>query len=165
MTEYSVVPATEELYEDLAPRLSQEDRDEIWAALHEVPERALKVGLLASRQPICGLIDGVPHMAAGIAYPSFLGDIYKGIPWMMGSEELRNRKHMLALLRPSKVYIQEQKRDYAYLENYVDARHVLAVKWLEWLGFNMEEPEPFGIDRLPFHRFWMRGHHHVMEKE
>jgi hypothetical protein len=37
--------------------------------------------------------------------------------------------------------------------NYVDARNVRAVKWFKWLGFEVSEPEPFGLNGELFHRF------------
>lgn len=37
--------------------------------------------------------------------------------------------------------------------NYVDARNVKAVKWFKWLGFTVSEPEAYGQNGLPFHRF------------
>ena len=42
---------------------------------------------------------------------------------------------------------------YRLLQNHVDARNTEAVRWLGWLGFEMDPALPFGPDQLPFHRF------------
>jgi ribosomal protein S18 acetylase RimI-like enzyme len=39
------------------------------------------------------------------------------------------------------------------LVNYIDARNVDAIGWLQSLGFTVEDALPHGPDRLPFHKF------------
>lgn len=48
---------------------------------------------------------------------------------------------------------------FALLTNYVDARNAVSIRWLRWLGFEIEPAAPFGIHGLPFHRFSMRVNH------
>ena len=38
--------------------------------------------------------------------------------------------------------------------NYVDARNVVHIKWLKWLGFTIiNKHNQFGIGRIPFYEF------------
>ncbi|MNC81827.1 hypothetical protein D3C75_1350850 [compost metagenome] len=48
------------------------------------------------------------------------------------------------------------------LTNYVDARNLAAIRWLQWLGFRMDSPVPYGPHRLTFRQFHLtRDRHHV----
>jgi len=79
-----------------------------------------------------------------------------GIPWMIGTNAIE--KHKKAFLKACSLIFPALKEEYSYLENYVDARNTTSIKWLKWLGFEVFEPHPFGLDRLPFHRFRMDCH-------
>ena len=72
---------------------------------------------------------------------------------MLSTDELP--KHYRKFARGSQTYIDSLKKDFDFLYNYVDVRNTLAVRWLSWLGFELDAPEPFGIDQLPFHKFHM----------
>ncbi len=155
MAAYEIVPATAALARDLAPRLREADRLEVWAASRMTPLDALRASLEASPDPRAGLADGRVACIFGIGVRSVLSDY--GVPWMLGSEDVV--RHARRFLRGSRDYIAEMRNKYSRLENYVDARNVDAIKWLAWLGFTLEAPEPFGVERLPFHRFhWERQH-------
>lgn len=76
-----------------------------------------------------------------------------GIPWLLGTEGLNKMKKFF--VKNSKLVLNLMKYNYSYLVNYVDASYDNAVKWLKWCGFTLEEAKPFGIFRLPYHRFYM----------
>lgn len=152
MTEYSLAPATWDHAEDLLPRLRQADLDEIHAATRLPPRLALRLSLNASRDSQVGLADDRPVILFGVAQTTALSPA--GTPWMVGSDEIV--AHARAFLRMSREYVRDVMSQYHYLENYVDARNVEAVRWLGWLGFEVHPAEPFGAERLPFHRFTMR---------
>jgi hypothetical protein len=42
---------------------------------------------------------------------------------------------------------------YDQLFNYVDARNLRSIAWLQHIGFQVFEPQPYGLEGLPFHRF------------
>ena len=75
-----------------------------------------------------------------------------GVPWLVGTDEME--RHPVAFYRASRGFIKEMSGMYDYLENYVDVRNKLSVRWLRWAGFVMEEPEALGSGM--FRRFWMR---------
>ena len=77
------------------------------------------------------------------------------MPWALFTPEVeRKPKSFLAACRGPLRAFQSQ---YSHLVNYVDARNILAVRWLAWLGFTIHSPEPYGIEQLMFHRFEWRA--------
>jgi hypothetical protein len=59
-------------------------------------------------------------------------------------------------LEHSRETIHLLRRVYGPLENWVDARNRLAIRWLRWCGFEIEAPAPYGPHELPFCRFSMK---------
>lgn len=66
----------------------------------------------------------------------------------------------LYFAKHSRAYVEEMNRAYNYLENYVDVRNIVSIRWLKWCGFQMEEPEIHGVAQIPFIRFH-RGERNV----
>jgi hypothetical protein len=42
------------------------------------------------------------------------------------------------------------------LSGYAWAENRVHLKWLQWLGFQLDEPKPFGPHMQPFRRFQMK---------
>ncbi|MBQ7263648.1 MAG: hypothetical protein IJR14_08005 [Synergistaceae bacterium] len=81
------------------------------------------------------------------------GDGITGRPWLVGTDEIE--RHPVTFYRMSRPLVEEMRRRYERLENWTDARNMLSLRWLGWLGFHIEPPEPMGAEGRPFHRFWM----------
>ncbi len=73
-------------------------------------------------------------------------------PWLVGTDDLERYQRISAPLRK---VVAAMLSVYPYLENYVDARNHVAKAWLHWLGLPLEDPAPYGVLGLPFHRFYM----------
>lgn len=73
---------------------------------------------------------------------------------MLATDEMDRCRHFVA--KHSRLYIWQMMNDFEILENWVDARNETSIKWLQWCGFHMEEPQPWGYFKMPFRRFWMR---------
>ena len=73
---------------------------------------------------------------------------------MLANDEFEKVKFQFA--RRSREYIDHMHQTFALLENWVDVRNKTAIRWLEWCGFKMEAPKPYGAYKLPFRRFWRR---------
>jgi hypothetical protein len=151
MVEYQVVPAEAHHAANMAPRMRQCDIDEAWAAAHYDPFKALMISKMVSRDPMACLADGQTVWMFGVGQRSPFSRI--GNPWMLAAEGLE--KHSRVFLRMSVNYVKEIKTWYDLLENHVDARNEKTVKWLKWLGYTIDDPEPFGVEGFPFHRFQM----------
>lgn len=149
---YDIVPATEAHAVELAPAMRKEDADEIWASSRRRPLDALLYSLEVSRDTTqAGLADGRCVCLWGVAPASLLTDV--GRPWLLASKEFE--RHASRFLRRNREYINEIRRQYPVLENWVDHRNVKSIRWLRWLGFDILPAEPIGPDAVPFHRFVM----------
>ncbi len=150
---YSVAPVTQEHVTAAAMDMRPADRAEVWALAHLTPLRALEVSVKGSNRPWAGLYGDDVLCLFGVSEMTLISRV--GVPWMLSTHNMA--KHVQAVGRTSLRYIRQLRREYDWLENYVDARHELSIKWLEWMGFTLEPALPFGIDRLPFHRFTLEG--------
>ncbi len=150
-TEYQIVPATDEHAREMALVMRQADVDEVWASSHYEPLEALLASLRVSLNPRAGLADGRVVCMYGMGQQTLISDW--GIPWLLTAEGLD--KHAKEFLRRSKQYVMKERHKYKFLLNYVDARHTVALRWLEWLGFDLGEAKPFGAENLLFRPFRM----------
>ncbi len=150
-TKYQVVPATEEHAAEMALVMRQADVDEVWASSHYEPLEALLASLRVSPDPRAGLADGRVVCMYGVGQQTLLSDW--GAPWLLTAEELPD--HARAFMRGNKLYVSEMRSRYRLLLNFADARNIMALRWLKWLGFNIAPAQPLGPENLPFHPFKM----------
>lgn len=158
MTSYEIVPATEEHAIDIAENMRQADVDEIWASSRSTPMQSVMAGLLVSRDPKViqcvwhdtksGTADGRAMCIFGVTTPTILSRI--GSPWMLGHRDLH--LHSKTFLKLSREYVRQMKQEYDILVNWVDARNTLSLRWMKWVGLTVAPAEPFGPDKLPFHK-------------
>ncbi|MDA0798710.1 MAG: hypothetical protein O2884_08580 [Chloroflexi bacterium] len=153
MPVYDIVPAASDLAVDLASRLRKADREEVWASHRLAPVDAVMDAVLRSRDPSMGTVDGVPVIVFGDAPDTPIGTSTS--PWMLATDELE--RHARTFLLLSRVFLHELTDDcgFRYLHNYVDARNLISIRWLRWLGFTVYPAAPFGVDGQPFHYFDM----------
>ncbi len=155
MTKYEIVPTTAEHVLELELTMRNEDRAEIWASANYGARDALVASISLTDETYTGLVDGRVLCIFGVGKVTIMSNT--GYPWLLSS--IFVEKHMRPWARGSKIamaYMTEHS-GVDHLINYVDARYTVAVRWLAWLGFTIHEPEPFGIEQLPFHAFtWDR---------
>lgn len=128
------------------------DRDELWAAALKTPEQVMREGIEASDMAFTGLIDDRPVVMWGVVKESLICDV--ATPWMVATSALD--RHAATFLRRCKGMVDDMLARYGNLRNFVDARNVRAIRWLEAMGFTLEEPKPYGALNMNFHRFSMR---------
>jgi hypothetical protein len=149
-----VVPALKDHLPWVAANMSEADRAECeaggkgpYAALIESFERSVVswTGMVGDHRPVC---------VFGVSPIDILGGI--GSPWLLGTDELP--RHAKTFLKLNREYIPKMLDIFPHLVNYVDARHVVAIKWLKHLGFRFDrEPVPYGPFHMPFLKFEMEG--------
>lgn len=148
MNRLTVAPAQPEDALRLGPSLRQADRDEVLAASGMDPTQALRLGLAISADAYTILAGGVPIACFGVVDRG--GG--EGAPWLLGSDAILT--HWREFARRSHDELERVRRPWRTLENYVDTRNTLHLRWLEWLGATFYGVEPeYGVARLPFRKF------------
>ena len=101
----------------------------------------------------CG--SGEPVAIIGTVPPTLIGP---GIarPWMLGTDKIFD--HPRAFVMGGRGYVRDMLRRYGKLENHVDVRNVVSVRWLKAIGFKLDEPQPQGALCMLFHRFGAEVH-------
>lgn len=150
-----VVPAEFEHVESIAKNMREADRQELWASGLVTPELALKSAIKASDKAWTGLINDEPVCMFGVSRGTIAARI--GSPWLLGTDALE--MYQVPFLRRCRGYVSEMTEGFDTLINYVDARNAKSIRWLRWLGFDLEEARPAGVFGMPFHKFSMRISH------
>lgn len=145
-----IVPATQDHARQLALILRAADRDEVVAQSGLHPALALGMSLGSSDAAWTGLMDGQVAVIWGVAPQDELErDV--GVPWMLGSDLIV--QHPRLFLTHCQAAVEEMQALFPILENHVDIRNTVAIRWLKWLGFDIMEPVPHGPYKMPFHPF------------
>lgn len=97
----------------------------------------MRLGMLNSRSYTFFLFGEIGGM---------FGVLDNGVVWAVFTQAID--RHPLAFLRSSRKFFEALDVD---VFQYVDARNEKAVKWFEWLGFEVSDPVPFGANGEPFH--------------
>ena len=130
--------------------LRKQDRNEILASHGPLAFDALRK-VCEDGDTSVGEIDGKVICMFGVAPMSLATG--GGIPWLVSTDDLP--RYAKSFMERNKAWIEEKLAVYGYLQNYVDKRNTVSKRWLRWLGFQLEEPKPYGVNKLPFHRFSM----------
>lgn len=136
-----IVQATPEHIAELSETMGEADRAELWAGGRHTPQEALERCVKVSRDTAqVWLVDGRVICMWGVGHYTPLS--MTGVPWMLGAQELP--KHVRPFARGSKIIAAEWQKRYPILKNFVDVRHTLAVRWVQWIGFNLRPAIPYG---------------------
>ncbi len=152
--EWCVTPARAWHAERMAPNVRQADRDELWSGWRSTPEDSLRNGLQISSHCWTALVNFQPVCMLGVVPCSLLGG--SGRVWLVGTEAITHLR--AGFLRRCRPHLGKIQSIYSHLSNHVAAKNVAAVAWLDWLGFEIQAPQPFGYDGEDFHYFqWSRN--------
>ncbi|WP_395491090.1 hypothetical protein ACG1VR_10515 [Cedecea davisae] len=151
MNSTNIVPATADHVAALLPNIREADVAEFIAASGQTPVEVLEHALRVSTRAWAGVVKGEVIGIFGVAPSSLIGG--RGTPWLVGSTLIERNYRIF--LRNSRPVVSEFLSLYPHLENFVDQRNHVAKAWLHWLGFHLEDPTPYGVQGLPFHRFHM----------
>lgn len=139
---------TPEAIKFIADNMREADAVEVRASGGYTPIEALELSMKKSIRSVIVYADDVPLTALGVAPKGILSDV--GIPWLLSAEQ--SLKHKREFLKLSPPVIDEMLDIYPKLINYVHNKNKLSIRWLKWLGFTIENPEPIRTGEL-FHRF------------
>jgi len=136
----------------IAMNLRAQDFDELYLFNGVNPfDVVLESWVMSSKRWIVLNKNDVAVAVLGVRPLDMYSDI--GIPWLIGTKGLEKMKKFF--VKYSKMILEEMKKGFKILINFVDAKYLKAVKWLDWCGFIIDDPIPCGAFKLPFHRFYM----------
>lgn len=152
MARAEVLPLTMADIDTIEPLVRQADRDEITGALGIPMREAMADGIRDSSKASKIVVDGHTVAVFGDAPYSLLGGV--GVPWLISTVHVeRYPKAFLSVCKPE---VAEMLTRHQELLNFVDVRNTVAIRWLKWLGFQFDDPAPYGPRGMLFQRFWMR---------
>lgn len=149
-----MVRPTPERVERVARNLRASDCAEVFAA----ERRSGYEGAMAAWRDsdICCVIEGDDGEPVGLC------GVNGHYIWMLGTDELTaTASHRRQLARGAKRWITAvvqhklETTGQCLLHNWVCARNLESVRWLQSLGFTVDHPEPFGHSLQLFHHFRM----------
>jgi len=117
------------------------------------PQEALEKSFKMSLLCWTGLLDDVPICMFGCAEASMLFKV--GRPWLIGTNDID--RCATAFLRRNKRKVKEMLDCFDRLENFVEKTNTRSIEWLLWLGFEFGDPEPMGVFKKDFIKFWMEA--------
>jgi hypothetical protein len=69
--------------------------------------------------------------------------------WFLGTDDIDKVKK--SFYKYSKLILKFLSNDYDFVENYVPKDHIKTIKWLQWIGFKIENQQYF-VDEYEFVR-------------
>ena len=151
MANIELVRPTKDGLKYIADNMRAADAAEVWASNRFTPYGALLVSVEASDHLAMVVADGEPIAVLGLKVHDILTG--SGVPWLLGTESALKHKRQFFELSPP--VIQDMLNQCPKLFNYVHTENRVSIRWLKWLGFEIEEAEPFGPEGELFHRFTM----------
>ena len=144
-------PVTEYDIDHVAINMRQADINEVWASSRATPLEALQRSVALSEFACSVYINGEPQVILGLVKCGILSR--KGVPWLLGTEHAL--KHRREFLKQAPIVIEEMLTICSYLFNHVHVENRESVRWLKWLGFELEDPIPHGPHGELFQLFHM----------
>ena len=136
----------------IADNMRDADIDEVRAASNKDPLTAVTEGVKVSDFTSVAVINGDIVAVMGVVKGSALTD--NGVAWLLGTTFVD--KHRREFLESSHKVLNAMLDICPELSNYVHAENKTSIRWLKWLGFQINDPEPFGVNDELFHEFKIR---------
>ena len=152
---FEIKYSTQEHIDKLKGNFREADKAECLATSGRSADEAIQTGLDVSLRCWTALLDDEPVLAFGVA-PATNEDT-KGVPWLLGTDKIREYEVMRAVSKYSDYYISLMLEYYSILENFVDVRNKISINWLKRCGFSFDEAKPYGVEGKLFNRFFMKS--------
>ena len=153
MPKFEIVPTIHAHILPVAFNLRECDLIELAASSGRSALTAINDGFARSVRCWTALVDDKPVAIFGVAPISILTG--EAAPWLLatdGAHKVRKR-----FLIESMSYVKEMLSLYPVLRNAVHVDNKASIRWLNWLGFDILDALPIGVDGALFHPFEMRG--------
>ena len=132
----------------LADNMREADVQEVWASDRHTPMEALEQGVLLSDMVWVAIVEGIPAAIGGVVPLPTDFHPRAGVCWMLATDRLKLQPYWF--LEESKQTLKDMLSEYDYLSNFVDARNVVSLSWLQWLGFKAMPEAPYGAEQRMF---------------
>jgi len=137
----------------LAATMRDEDQAEVLAASGHTPLQAVEESLAVSTRAVAIHLGGKVACLAGVA-PREVGNTLLtsetvGVVWLLTSAVVDKRPRAFFAL--SRQFLASFQHDFSLLVQFVDARYLKALRYLNALGFEIHPAQPYGVEGLPFH--------------
>lgn len=143
------VKPNQNLVDVIARDMRQADVVEVWEARHLTPLEALMDGWSKSELSAVVTVDKKPCVMLGLVVRDVLSDI--GSPWLLGTNEaLKHKRQFVSLVEP---VLNHMFTRCSLLYNWVHSENHDSIRWLKRIGFIIDEPEEYGINKAMFHKF------------
>ena len=136
MAEVHIEPARAELVPEFVAALRTPDVYECWRLANQGPSDCLLESIAMSRLAFAGWIGGEPAAMWGLARPTPLGGTF-GVPWLLSCTGVD--RYPLTFARESRRWVAQLRAIEPNLCNFIDPAYARAIRWVRWLGFDVEE--------------------------
>ncbi|CAJ0778745.1 hypothetical protein LMG7141_00794 [Ralstonia condita] len=148
-----IVPAMSSHARQMAPRMRAAEVQEVADSYGMSPLDALLFEVKRSSVAWSWVIDGEVACMFGIVTPAALSEV--SYPWFLTTELVEQHSRQFA--RACKTLLPELLAHHPRMVGRVDARYMASVRWLQWLGAKLGEPEPWGVGNALFRTFEIGG--------
>lgn len=137
--------------QQLAKHLRVQDQAELSASHGDDYFAVIRDCVAQSADAWALLIDRKVMFIAGYCDISLLSGA--AAPWLLGTDLVA--RHPRVFLRYSGDLLAEVRRNHSSLLNFVDVRNTVAIRYLKHMGFELEDPIPYGRKKMMFYPFRM----------
>lgn len=133
--------------------IREEDKQELEASSGKRYEEIIDKTRDATDFAIAGYCSGKLIAIFGVGSATVVTKT--GIIWMFGTKFLP--KNQKVFLQHCKRCVEVMLENYPIVFNYVDARNTMVINWLKWIGFTFGNAEPYGPNKMPFYKFYIKN--------
>lgn len=144
-----IVTATRSHAISMAPNMRDIEVIEVMDASGLDPEAALLREIDRSASAWSWIVAGEVACMFGVVSPNLLSRV--SYPWFLTTPLVK--EHARPFARACKALLPELLARHPVLVGMVDARYALSVRWLQWLGARLDDPQPWGVAQERFRRF------------
>lgn len=145
MRSYYRLMREDDLDEILSLDLRKADKEEAWASTGMSPAEALILSIKSAMLTWVVVHEDKIEAVFGLSY--------EGAPWFVATDKFKEFSYSFA--KQAKEVVGLMLEICPKLANYVDSRHHESIKFLKWLGFDVDEEHPyyFADPSVPFYKF------------
>lgn len=142
----------------LAPNLKDIDCVEIEAVTGDAPLKGLLSAFDVPNSKVYSIVENDGDILGMFGVGDCIHGTGYGVPFLLASHGLE--KHSKEFLRHCRYWVKELEEDYSVLYNFIHTKNFVAMRWLQWCGFDVKREVEYGIGKEPFYLF-MKGDGHV----